>query len=973
MVNKARTSAFGAGSISVAKFSTSSSPIDIPRISSIAYSGDDTATNTAGGDTITINGSFFKSGCFVYVDTTKASVVSFISSTQITFTAPAKSAGTYTLYVYNPDGGTAIYIPGISYSGTPTWSNAAGSIGTAYETVELSSNVSVLSASSNSTVKYRLYSGSLPTNAVLNTNTGAITGVNAAVAGVTTYTFVIEAYDLENQGTLRTFSITINPDVVTWSSPPDGNTVSGYVGTSITQALSASSATGRSITYTANTLPSGLNISGSNITGTPTTAQSITSLITATAATTSRFATRVLNWIIAVASDLYFPYVSLLLKTTATNTQNNSTFLDSSTNNFSITRNGTPTQGSFTPFWTDGYWGGYFTGGNYVSTSAASANLRLDQGNWTIEFWLYVTAWNTNNRVFDTGANGDAAAFVIGYSNAGLFSFGRPTAGTGVATASGAITLNRWYHIACTSEGAGVNGRIYIDGVLRAGPTNYTNPTGTSSVFNLGRNNVVAGDWSGLQGHMSNFRFVSGQRLYTADFTPQVTPLNSTTYSTNGGTSFSNITGTTQLLTLQSNRFIDKSVNNFSLVPTSSPFVRSFQPFNLPAAYSAASYGGSGYFNGTTDYLSISAPNGGPLDVSGGSNFTLEAWFYATSTASSTIWTRGGTNGSQNPQYWANLNNGSLQWGFGNGGTGAAINTVTGVQYNCWNHFAVVLNSTTFTAYLNGTAINTATLTFTIPTTISNPSLWIGGQADPGARLWFSGYITGFRLVKGTAVYTSNFTPSTAPLTAITNTTILTNFSNAGIYDASGQNNLTTVSTAQVSTTTAKWNTTSMKFNGTSDNLTLLSSPGLSFSTGNFTIECWIYNTSSAAVDKKMFSYWNNSTESYQFYLRSSNRLVWQIWTQNSPDVAALDVPVNTWTHVAMSKSGTTVYLFIDGVLKDTTTGVTNSANGAGTPKVGMGTSGEYFPGYIQDLRITRGVARYTSNFSVPTTEFNVR
>lgn len=60
MVNKARTSAFGAGSISVEKFSTTSSPIDIPRISSIAYSGDDTATNTAGGDTITINGSDFR-------------------------------------------------------------------------------------------------------------------------------------------------------------------------------------------------------------------------------------------------------------------------------------------------------------------------------------------------------------------------------------------------------------------------------------------------------------------------------------------------------------------------------------------------------------------------------------------------------------------------------------------------------------------------------------------------------------------------------------------------------------------------------------------------------------------------------------------------------------------------------------------------------------------------------------------------
>jgi hypothetical protein len=266
-------------------------------------------------------------------------------------------------------------------------------------------------------------------------------------------------------------------------------------------------------------------------------------------------------------------------------------------------------------------------------------------------------------------------------------------------------------------------------------------------------------------------------------------------------------------------------------------------------------------------------------------------------------------------------------------------------------------------------------LTFTIPTTISNPSLWIGGQADPGARLWFSGYITGFRLVKGTAVYTSNFTPSTAPLTAITNTSILANFSNAGIYDASGQNNLTTLGSAQVSTTTSKWNTTSMKFNGTTDYLNLLSSPGFSFGTGSFTIEAWVYNTSSSAVAKNIFGHWAVSPESYQFYLSTVNRLTWQIYNQSSTNSASLDVPLNTWTHVSWSKSGTTSYLHINGVLQNTVTGVTNSANGGEVPRVGAGQSaGQLFPGYIQDLRITKGIARYdASNFSVPTTEFLAR
>jgi hypothetical protein len=50
--------------------------------------------------------------------------------------------------------------------------------------------------------------------------------------------------------------------------------------------------------------------------------------------------------LITVPSDPYFPYVPLLLNTTSTDAQTNNTFLDNSTNNFTIARNGTPTQGS---------------------------------------------------------------------------------------------------------------------------------------------------------------------------------------------------------------------------------------------------------------------------------------------------------------------------------------------------------------------------------------------------------------------------------------------------------------------------------------------------------------------------------------------------------------------------------------------------------------------------------------------------
>ena len=114
--------------------SVTGSTIVAPRVSAIAYPGDDTAADTAGGQTITLTGSGFVAGASVLINGSAVGVVSVVSSTSITFTSPANSTGSYVIYVINPDGSTAISIPGIQYSGTPTWTTAAGSLGSVYET-----------------------------------------------------------------------------------------------------------------------------------------------------------------------------------------------------------------------------------------------------------------------------------------------------------------------------------------------------------------------------------------------------------------------------------------------------------------------------------------------------------------------------------------------------------------------------------------------------------------------------------------------------------------------------------------------------------------------------------------------------------------------------------------------------------------------------------------------------------------------
>lgn len=268
-----------------------------PRIVTIGYVGDNTAANVSGGEVITLTGSNFASGAAVVIDGETVGVVSVANSTSISFESPVKSTGSYILYVVNPDGGTGIFIPGIQYSGTPTWTTPAGNIGSMYENVPFSNT---LIATGDVPISYAVQSGSLPPGATLNSN-GVITGPSTTTSSPTTYTFTVRASDAENQDTDRQFNIIVNPDVITWSAPANGNVytvISGNLISNVT--LSATSESGYAIQYSANTLPSGLTLLGNTISGTPVVVGNTDTLLTATANTTNRSAPRVIKWVVDV-------------------------------------------------------------------------------------------------------------------------------------------------------------------------------------------------------------------------------------------------------------------------------------------------------------------------------------------------------------------------------------------------------------------------------------------------------------------------------------------------------------------------------------------------------------------------------------------------------------------------------------------------------------------------------------------------
>ena len=262
-----------------------------PKIALIDYPGDDTAASVTGGQTIFLSGSGFQTGAAVYVDNTIVSVVTVISSTLLSFSAPAKTAGGYGLYIVNPDGGTATFLSGIQYSGVPTWTTNSGNLGTVYETQPVNA---VLSASSDSAVSYALTSGALPVGVSLTGDT--ISGNTGAVSGNTTYNFVIDAVDAESQNTSRSFNIAVLADTVTWVTPGNNTAIVANSGESITQTLSATAASGAAVLYSANTLPSGITLSGNLISGSSGTVANTATLLTATSSLSSKTATRIVNF-----------------------------------------------------------------------------------------------------------------------------------------------------------------------------------------------------------------------------------------------------------------------------------------------------------------------------------------------------------------------------------------------------------------------------------------------------------------------------------------------------------------------------------------------------------------------------------------------------------------------------------------------------------------------------------------------------
>ena len=184
--------------------------------------------------------------------------------------------------------------------------------------------------------------------------------------------------------------------------------------------------------------------------------------------------------------------------------------------------------------------------------------------------------------------------------------------------------------------------------------------------------------------------------------------------------------------------------------------------------------GASVYFNGTDDQIDYSDETAYDF---GSGDFTIECWIKSKQTTSGYYTALGQWNTHTSPDYGWAIRYASIDigtgWSFFYSTTGSNYITTMGsdISDGAWHHVAVCRSGTSLRTFTDGTLITTRTTSDTFTT--SGETFKLGGQGTPGSSNYFNGRLSNVRIIKGTALYTANFTPPTEALTNVNNTIFL--------------------------------------------------------------------------------------------------------------------------------------------------------------------------------------------------------
>lgn len=414
---------------------------------------------------------------------------------------------------------------------------------------------------------------------------------------------------------------------------------------------------------------------------------------------------------------------------------------------------------------------------------------------------------------------------------------------------------------------------------------------------------------------------------------------------------------------------------------------------------------GSMYFDGTTDWIAVTNT---PDFYFNYSAFTIEAWIYINADSSPDAGgsRHGGIFGVNNPANTAVISF-ILVGNTTTTGTGFLLEYMSGaamtsrasaqaISKGAWHHVAVCSDDKSVRFYLDGVGYATTPLAMNIP--YDATSIVSIGRAS-GFSTWeryFNGYINDLRVTRGVARYITDFTPSIdavptfpyQPEGAIygpgdsnyTSVVLLLHsegFEGGTTFVDSGPapKTFTAYGNAHISTTQSKFGGSSIYFDGSGDYLSTPTSTDFDFGTGDFTIECFIRPasiTQSAIVVGRQDP--SNGMALQLVQVNSGITLTTRsqgggtVYTFNG----GTSLTSTGWHHIAATRQSSTARLWIDGVLVGSQADP-SVLNCSRPLTIGIGDDTTlFFPytGYVDDVRITKGVARYTAAFAAPTTPF---
>jgi hypothetical protein len=378
---------------------------------------------------------------------------------------------------------------------------------------------------------------------------------------------------------------------------------------------------------------------------------------------------------------------------------------------------------------------------------------------------------------------------------------------------------------------------------------------------------------------------------------------------------------------------------------------------NCGGYQSAGGGGGAGQsgFNGSSDYSGISGSTARGGDGKK-SSITGTATYYA-----------GGGGGGYNGGATEEAGRGGLGGG-GNGaghtgsGTAGQANTGGGGGgggggAGGGGHSGSGGSGVVILAYSGAPLVITGALTYTVDTT-----------SRPGYRV--------YKFTAGSGEITISSTTSVSSDTYADNVVLLMHMDGSHgsqVFTDSGRNskNVTRIGSPQISTTQSKFGGSSAYFDGSSA-ISFSPSQDWSFGSGDFTIECWVYLLSHGYPEPSTTGY------NHFFSVTNQNTFGFKSWRDayylytGTHDVMTTTGPVlNSWQHLALSRNGTSLKIFVNGVQAGSSAISSTKTFGANdTAFIGSGWEGEFLHGYIDEFRVTKGVGRYSTNFTPPTSAF---